>query len=80
MVTNRRISTLIPKTKERIQKAFDNINKLGVTQNVYLSKELLNLKFEELFLTHEFELKIHAEKEEQRFAVQVSDTTMLMEV
>lgn len=54
------------KTKERIQKSFENINKLGVTQYVHLTEELLKLKFEELFLTHEYELKIHAEKEEQR--------------
>ena len=54
------------KTKERIEKAFESINKLGVTQNVHLSNEFLELKLEELFLTHEYELKVHAEKEEQR--------------
>ncbi len=54
------------KTKERIEKAFENINKLGVTSNVHLSNEFLNLKFQELGLTHEYELKQHAEKEEQR--------------
>lgn len=54
------------KTKERIEKAFENINKLGVSQNVHLSEQLLKLKIEELLLTHEYELKIHAEKEEQR--------------
>jgi len=54
------------KTKERIEKAFESINKLGVTQNVHLSNELLNLKVQELALTHEYELKQHAEKEEQR--------------
>jgi len=54
------------KTKERIQKAFESINKLGVTQNVFLTNEFLTLKFEELALTHEYELKQHAEKEEQR--------------
>jgi len=54
------------KTKERIEKAFENINKLGQTQNVYLSQQLLALKIEDLSLTHEYELKLHAEKEEQR--------------
>jgi hypothetical protein len=54
------------KTTERIQKAFDNINKLGMTQNVSLTTELLDLKFEEMALFHEYDLKLHAEKEEQR--------------
>jgi hypothetical protein len=54
------------KTRERIEKAFQNINKLGVTQNVQLTNEFLQLKIEELALTHEYELKQHAEKEEQR--------------
>ncbi len=54
------------KTKERIEKAFENINKLGQTQFVYLSEQLLALKVEELSLSHEYELKQHAEKEEQR--------------
>jgi hypothetical protein len=54
------------KTKDRIEKAYESINKLGVTSNVHLSTEFLNLKFQELALTHEYELKQHAEKEEQR--------------
>jgi hypothetical protein len=54
------------KTKERIEKAFESINKLGATQNVHLTNQFLQLKIEELALTHEYELKLHAEKEEQR--------------
>jgi hypothetical protein len=54
------------KTKERIIKAFDTINKLGETQNVYITKEFLNLKLEELALTYEHEQKKYDEKEEQR--------------
>lgn len=54
------------KTKERIENAFESINKLGVTSNVHLSNELLNLKCQELALTHEHELKQNGEKEEQR--------------
>lgn len=54
------------KTRERIDKSFESVNKLGISQNVHLSVELLKLKFEELALVHEYEIKVHAEKEEQR--------------
>ena len=54
------------KSKDRIEKSFESVNKLGVTQKVYLTNELLQLKFEELALWHEYDLKLHAEKEEQR--------------
>jgi hypothetical protein len=54
------------KSKIRIEKAFESINKLGITQKVYLANELLQLKFEELALWHEYDLKLHAEKEQQR--------------
>lgn len=54
------------KTKERIQKAFDNINKLGTLHNVYITDEYLELKLDELTLTYEYEQKKHDEKEEQR--------------
>jgi len=37
-----------------------------MTHNVSLTTELLNLKFEEMALFHEYDLKQHAEKEEQR--------------
>ena len=54
------------KTKERINKAFDAINKLGVTQNVFITSEFLKLKLDELALTYEYEQKKYEEKEEQR--------------
>lgn len=54
------------KTRERINKAFDVINKLGVTQNVFITSEFLNLKLDELALTYEYEQKKYEEKEEQR--------------
>lgn len=54
------------KTKERIQKAFENINKLGVTTNTEITTDFLRLKLEELALTYEYEQKKYEEKEEQR--------------
>lgn len=54
------------KTKERIIKSFDAINKLGVTQNVFITQDFLNLKLDELALTYEYEQKKYDEKEEQR--------------
>ncbi len=54
------------KTKERIIKSFESINKLGETQNVFITKDFLNLKLDELSLTYEYEQKKYEEKEEQR--------------
>ncbi len=54
------------KTRERIIKAFDAINKLGVTQNVFITQDFLQLKLDELALTYEYEQKKYEEKEEQR--------------
>jgi hypothetical protein len=54
------------KTKERINKTFETINKLGLSQNVFITNEFLNLKLEELALTYEYEQKKYEEKEEQR--------------
>lgn len=54
------------KTKERIQKTFDSINKLGESQTTHITTEFLNLKLEEFALTYEYELKKYEEKEEQK--------------
>lgn len=54
------------KTKERIIKSFDAINKLGTTQYVEITKEFLALKLQELALYYEYEQKKYEEKEEQR--------------
>jgi hypothetical protein len=54
------------KTKERILKAYENINKLGETQNIEIVKDFLNLKLQEFALTYEYEQKKYEEKEEQR--------------
>src|SRR5262249_23653092 len=47
-------------------KAFESINKLGGVMEVSISPAYLELKLNELRLTHELEEKLHDEQEEQR--------------
>ncbi|RYY90188.1 MAG: DUF4041 domain-containing protein [Chitinophagaceae bacterium] len=54
------------KSKERIRKSFEMVNKQGETQRISIKMEFLDLKLEELALTYEHELKKYEEKEEQR--------------
>jgi hypothetical protein len=53
-------------TEKRIQKAFEAINKLNQSSHIYITQDFLDLKIQELKLTHEYHLKKHEEKEEQR--------------
>jgi hypothetical protein len=50
---------------ERIHKAFDAINKLNESNMIFIDIEYLNLKINELKLTHEYHDKKQQEKEEQ---------------
>lgn len=50
----------------RIRKAFDVINGLAEVQQCRIATDYLDLKLEELFLSHEYEEKLQAQKEEQR--------------
>jgi hypothetical protein len=52
--------------KERMQKLFDAINKLGQGFQVYLNNQYLDLKQKELTLEHEYQSKRQQEKEELR--------------
>lgn len=52
--------------EERIRKAHEAINKLGTTHNIFITQDYLDVKLEELRLTHELEEKLYKEKEEQR--------------
>ena len=54
--------------KERLQKLFDTINKLGQGFRVYLNEQYLDLKESELILEYEYQLKKQEEKEELRAA------------
>ncbi len=52
--------------KERMQKLFDAINKLGEGFKVYLNDAYLDLKRKELILEYEYQTKRQQEKEEMR--------------
>lgn len=56
----------IEQYEQRIEKTFDAINKLNSKQDIHIQEKYLQLKIDELRLTHEFELKKYEEKEEQR--------------
>jgi hypothetical protein len=50
---------------QRIEKAFDGINKLNESNRIFVSTDYLELKLEELRLTHEYKEKKQEEKEEK---------------
>ena len=52
--------------EERVHKAFDALNQLGSVMQMSLTPEFLQLKLDELRLTHEYQEKRHQEREEQR--------------
>lgn len=52
--------------EKRIEKAFDQINKLGETKRVVLSREYCELRISELHLSYEYEQMKQEEKERQR--------------
>ncbi|HMG88833.1 MAG TPA: DUF4041 domain-containing protein [Chryseolinea sp.] len=56
----------INQMKERMQKLFDAVNKLGEGFKVYLTTQYLDLKRKELILEHEYQTKRQQEKEEMR--------------
>lgn len=56
----------VSQMKERMQKIFDAINKLGEGFHVHLNSEYFNLKRKELILEHEYQTKRQQEKEEMR--------------
>lgn len=56
----------VTRMEERIQKAFEAINKLGETVSIHISDEYKKLRLRELYLTYEYELKLHEEKERER--------------
>ncbi len=56
----------IEQSEKRIRKTFEAINKLNKSNDVHIQEEFLDLKIDELRLTHEYALKKYEEKEEQR--------------
>jgi len=57
----------IDKSEERMRKMYDSINKLVESLSITISGEYLDLKMDELSLTHEYREKKQDEKEEQAF-------------
>ena len=56
----------IKRFEERITKAFNAINKLGQSNNTFITDKYLKLKLDELHLVYEFAHKKYQEKEEAR--------------
>lgn len=56
----------VQRFEERIRKAFNAINKLGKSNNTFITEDYLKLKIDELHLAYELENKKQQEKEEQR--------------
>lgn len=56
----------ITSIEKKINKAFTDLNKLGSVMSITISQEYLNLKLEELYLCHEYQIKKQEEKEEQQ--------------
>lgn len=56
----------IERFEERINKAFNAINKLGKSNNTFITEDYLKIKIDELHLSYELEFKKQQEKEEQR--------------
>lgn len=54
------------KMEERVRKAFDMINQLGVVMQVSITQEYLQAKLKELQLTYEYDKQKYDEREEQR--------------
>ena len=52
--------------ENRIRRSFEQINKLGETKRIQMSREYCDLKFQELYLAHEYQQKKEEEREEQR--------------
>ncbi len=50
----------------RIRKALEAVNNLAGVQQCHIASAYLNLKLQELYLVHEYQEKLQAEKEEQR--------------
>jgi hypothetical protein len=56
----------ISRMEERLEKAYEAINKLGETQQVGITPKYKKLKLDELRLSYEYQERLHQEKEEQK--------------
>jgi hypothetical protein len=56
----------IESIEKRIRKAFETLNKLGTQMTITISPTYFELKLQELYLCHEYQIKKQQEKEEQK--------------
>lgn len=56
----------IESIEKKIKKAYEILNKLGSRMSINISSEYLELKLQELYLSHEYQIKKQEEKEEQK--------------
>ena len=56
----------IEKIKDRIEKSYEQLNKMNETNKIKLKPNYLSLKFQELNLAYEYQLKKQQEKEAER--------------
>ncbi|WP_170074471.1 DUF4041 domain-containing protein [Paraclostridium dentum] len=56
----------IDASKKKLEKVFEDLNKLTDMQDVSIKHAYLDLKIEEMYLKYEYECKVQDEKEEQR--------------
>ena len=52
--------------ENRINRSFDTINKLGESKKLWITREYLKQKLQELYLVHEHRVKVEEEKQEQQ--------------
>lgn len=58
------------KTIEKLNKSYENINKLGSAKKIEISEAFFKLKYSEIALTHEYENKKQQERDEHRRVVE----------
>ncbi len=56
----------VDRIKDRIERVYEAINKLNASQNCRINPKYLDSKAQELYVVHEYQEKLQAEKEEQR--------------
>jgi hypothetical protein len=56
----------IESVEKKIKKAFETLNNLGRRMTISIYMEYLNLKLQELYLVHEYQIKKQEEKEDQK--------------
>jgi len=50
-------------SRKRIQKSYDQLNKLNKTNGIIITEQFLDLKFDEMQVAYEYDLKVQEEKE-----------------